>query len=209
MNDEARDAASNQPLSINSEATPDAAIFSRANPAPGTGVFPTAGVVLWRRGGGGICFNWTTKMRIFKKSIISTEIDTITRIQPYFYLIEKLQDHLSLIILLILNLLDSARYITIQYRQHWPLNMILELQCFQYIYPLLRFHKDLTCLIFLCFLLYLIQEAIIIVSYGCWFFLSIQLVLSNSSPYLIVGQRQQSISKNSCKFSVYLFIIIL
>ena len=83
MNDNACNDATNRPVSLNNEATPDASVFAGAATAltSGAGSGATSG------GGGGIYCNRKTMMRISNKRRISTERETIARIfmreKPY------------------------------------------------------------------------------------------------------------------------------
>ena len=79
MNGNARDDATGRPISLNNEATPDAAVFD------GTSLVTTAGATAGddagaARGGGGLYCNRMETIRVSKKRTIIIYIERMTRI---------------------------------------------------------------------------------------------------------------------------------
>ena len=72
MDNDARDDATNRPVSFNNEATQDATVFDTAPPSPTAGASAASG--------GGLYCNRMTAMRISNKRRISTERKMIARI---------------------------------------------------------------------------------------------------------------------------------
>ena len=79
MNNNGCDDATDRPISLNNESTPDNAIFACATPdstsGAATGISTGAAA-----GGGGLYWNLMTTMRISKKMRISTKRETIASI---------------------------------------------------------------------------------------------------------------------------------